>query len=409
MKEYTLTEFFYELDKDGLSELCEDIGIPCELDIKDAYISKLEDYFHNIDNFIMRMAVLNDDELQMARALVEADGIHVDGSNMHIAVRLINTRYFTLDNNHIYMMEEAKSLYSQVNLITFDTIRRVISGMNAVNYIVGVFYGAIPIMEYTKLYNSLYGTDLTNEQVLGYYNRIPRDLNPTILYDGYVVDEMLCWKEDFNERMARQYNGDYYMLSKDEYNQYIRHKYIADEECYNRLLQLLTDRAGNDIAEAFVVNLYNQLAMDYELLELLDKARIWGISVESEEDYRLFISLLVDAQYNTRLSRYNGYTLKEIAKKQGVKDPSANPSLVAKSTPMAKIIKVMEKELRGIGVNVDITSNATTTYVYRMPGGIEGEVHVSTKTLYPRDYCPCGSGKLYRYCCKKDNVTKKDK
>lgn len=60
-------------------------------------------------------------------------------------------------------------------------------------------------------------------------------------------------------------------------------------------------------------------------------------------------------------------------------------------------------EIQQMGFELDLESNAGRVPVMEFPDGINGNVKMSEKKIYPNDPCPCRSGTKYKKCCERNN------
>ena len=74
-------------------------------------------------------------------------------------------------------------------------------------------------------------------------------------------------------------------------------------------------------------------------------------------------------------------------------------TVVPGSSDAAKILQEAGDQLRDMGVQVDLDSNAAEVPTYRYQNSPERTITKVVKKVYPNDPCPCGSGKKYKKCC----------
>ena len=111
------------------------------------------------------------------------------------------------------------------------------------------------------------------------------------------------------------------------------------------------------------------------------------------------LSYVMQMVNSVRLWRNNGYTPMELAKMHPIRPE--NLTVVPGSTRAAEGLKEIEKELKQMGIQVDMNQTATEIPTYSYPNGINGMAVKGTKKVYPNDPCPCGSGKKFKKCCGK--------
>ena len=100
---------------------------------------------------------------------------------------------------------------------------------------------------------------------------------------------------------------------------------------------------------------------------------------------------------NTRMIQNRGHKPIELLPKEFA--GGHMPTIVPGSSQMAAMLAQAAPEMKRMGFNVDLDSNADILPVIDMPYGINGEQRIIQKKIYPNDPCPCGSGKKYKKCC----------
>ncbi|MCR5374430.1 MAG: SEC-C domain-containing protein, partial [Lachnospiraceae bacterium] len=149
-----------------------------------------------------------------------------------------------------------------------------------------------------------------------------------------------------------------------------------------------------------VSDIYNRFAMGDDFADIEEWISDWGIKFGNEVELQQVISNIVEGYYNTRMQEFQGHTYKEWIEI----DPSYGDykwnRIIADTDTMADTLRKNEELLTKLGFEVDYQSKATEISTMTYPKGIDGggEV-VTTRKIYPRDLCPCGSGKEYRFCC----------
>ena len=102
------------------------------------------------------------------------------------------------------------------------------------------------------------------------------------------------------------------------------------------------------------------------------------------------VQLLQELNNNTRMQIHRGHTPNEMMKKATEQSYfSRRQTVVPGSTEAAQLLKSASKELKEMGISVDLNGNASM-----IPDN-------SFKKIYPNDTCPCGSGKKFKKCCGK--------
>jgi hypothetical protein len=145
------------------------------------------------------------------------------------------------------------------------------------------------------------------------------------------------------------------------------------------------------LPEEWDMNEYTEFTMKY-----MEKA---GVSMD---DFNLMNQILKHAMNianSTRRWINNGHTPNELGK---IKSSSKKGlTIVPGSSHAAEMLEQSREDLARMGINIDLDSNAAEVPRMVFGSGLQGDMQVSSRKIYPNDPCPCGSGKKYKKCCGK--------
>ncbi len=126
----------------------------------------------------------------------------------------------------------------------------------------------------------------------------------------------------------------------------------------------------------------------------------YGVIAEGIDEANLLLKYAMGLANSTRLWANHGHTPDEMISVSGGFDPR-NIVVTPGSSNAAKMLKESREQLKEMGIQVDLDSNASEIPAYRFDKGIGGMMQSGTRKIYPNDPCPCGSGKKYKKCCGK--------
>ena len=81
------------------------------------------------------------------------------------------------------------------------------------------------------------------------------------------------------------------------------------------------------------------------------------------------------------------------------------PTIVPGSSHAAAMLRDAVPYLSEMGIPVDLEGNAHTITTAMYHTGLDGSVVRVEKKIYPNDPCPCGSGKKYKKCCGRKEIS----
>ena len=135
----------------------------------------------------------------------------------------------------------------------------------------------------------------------------------------------------------------------------------------------------------------------YYCFELL---RINGIDFDMEEADE-FIEVLFRFLNSQRTWFNHGHSAEEMFDLCHSNPFSAPVTIAPDSTEMALLLSKNREEIERRGFKIDFDATADEVPVFPEKGGKVIPFTTATRKVYPKDPCPCGSGKMYKDCCGK--------
>lgn len=195
-----------------------------------------------------------------------------------------------------------------------------------------------------------------------------------------VQDVLLSDNDELNYLLREQMNKPFAIPSIIEINELCKLNYRASTQAYKKLENFFVQKLSLTYEQAVTFcGILNDIANSdespNEYFKIIESANI----IETEEQLRELVDLVMNAHNFTRMKTNRGNTPLELAKRA----PRApRPTIVPGSTNSAKMLDEAANHLKKMGVRVDLSEDI-----------------VGGKKVYPNDPCPCGSGKKYGKCC----------
>lgn len=142
---------------------------------------------------------------------------------------------------------------------------------------------------------------------------------------------------------------------------------------------------------------------DRDPMEILDyvfhRLQCLGIYMNGLGDANKLLKYVMNITNSTRLWMNAGCTPKEVMRNNPVDLSSL--TLQPQSSGAAQLLGNSFDDLENIGWDVDLDGAADVIPMMSFANGLNDEMVVGEKKVYPNDPCPCGSGKKYKKCCGK--------
>lgn len=205
--------------------------------------------------------------------------------------------------------------------------------------------------------------------------------------------------DDLYDLRCRQQGKDYYIPTVVEVEEYFDTCALLSTPSYQKMKKFMvinlnmTEQGAEDI----LVDLWDMLSTEDDLHESIQ----WfmdQVEFKNEKQAENAMNLFMSLANNTRRLSNKGHTPNEISGRFKF-GPGRMPVLTAGSSLAAKMLAEAAPEIRKMGFDVDLESNAASIPVMELPNGVDGPAKMSQKKVYPNDPCPCGSGKKFKKCC----------
>ncbi len=394
----------YEL-REYMKQLRVSLPLSMEYDEKEALTIALSNYLLRPSVMMARLSVLTDYDFALFLAAMK-EPVDLSPDQLPHGLRLCDLDYSAIDDNGcLCVPDDVALVYSSINQEDYQTLRSQASRMRRILNVVCAFYGAVPPWVLQEIYNEAFDARLSVDEAKELFLYIPADLNPCVMVDGKICDRFLAMEPDVHEQLMEQKDELFYILTRDDFTDFVENGYLAESKAYRELLYFFSRKIDPLAAIKATSEVYLALASGDEFEYLLAWLHDWGIHLASDIELKQLIRLMLDAYGNTRLIKYQGHTLREMAAFCGEADPTRRPALIAHSKEMADALQQHQAALARMGFEVDYTCLATDVSSMACPQGIEGPSLLTTRRIYPKDSCLCHSGKQYQFCCGLEKFT----
>ena len=164
---------------------------------------------------------------------------------------------------------------------------------------------------------------------------------------------------------------------------WIREKYIPSREAVDDLVRDTWEKlaSGEDYSRTY-------LWLAGEVLFL-----------RGEKELLALAKLLRGANDHTRMRVHRGFTPMELRIRENNDAMFIATFVMPGCTEAALKLRMTRELLLSAGLRVDLEMTADKVRLLRNGNSLTGEEAAEEKIVYPRDPCPCGSGRTYADCC----------
>lgn len=304
---------------------------------------------------------------------------------------------------------DVKRAYEKLNTAEFRKYARKMSWLSQCLDFGEAFYGVFDKDVLREMINVRKGFHISEVELEKLCNEFPADMTECHMEEGqrFIVAECLAYDDRYKDLLDIQAGKEFYIPNEQEILDYAKNLYLSQEPAYQKFREFLQHEIGMKYEEAdgVALDIWDKIQFDMDFTDiiryLMDDYEDFLDDIKIEQ----FIQLLQELNNNTRMQIHRGYTPNEMIKKrieQGYF--SQGPIVVPGSTEAAKFLESASKELKEMGICVDLNRNASMIPANSGQSDVFGQDDNSFKKIYPNDPCPCGSGKKFKKCCgRRDN------
>ena len=264
--------------------------------------------------------------------------------------------------------------------------------------VVGYYYGSIPVREFYRLYRQ-FGELSRGEMVKEILSLSVFDSFCTV-HDGRIIHR--GWLHDDEYKSLEHCQGDkpYYIPTKEEVEDISWNGYPTRQKEIKTLLAFLQREMemGEIDAKDLTEEIWHTLNQGENLHEVMELINEWELVFPSEQAMRVFLETITRLNNTTPLLYNRGFSPEALRPREMERIRRNGLTLVPGSSQAAGMLSEVAGQLRAMGVNIDLDSNAKeidTAFI----SPDRRTVIAGKKKVYPNDPCPCGSGKKYKNCC----------
>lgn len=363
----TVKDFLMSYRKEDLLSIAGELGLHCKGMEKEEIAAKVSAEVLKPEVMKANFLVADDQEVQAFEAAVQRKCFHVTEGEWDTLEWLNDMGYLvSYSDDYAEVPAEVAAVYNEINTPEFQTLRSQVNWMKDCLVMVSYLYVSAPAQTVYEMFKQKKGFDIGYDKFIELYHVIPEKACICELVDDQMILKSALINNIYKDIERRQGGRKFYIPSVDEILDYSRNGYPTRSASYQKLGRFLMDEmmVSDAVKDQVLFFIYKECSMDGRMSAIMENLNQKGIQF-NDEQLEKFTKLIMDANNNTRMLEFRGYTPNEIS---GAVWPFATGK-----------------------PHTSMPNSFVPTAMPMQPA--------STKKIYPNDPCPCGSGKKYKKCC----------
>ena len=363
----TVKDFLMSYRKEDLLSIAGELGLHCKGMEKEEIAAKVSAEVLKPEVMKANFLVADDQEVQAFEAAVQRKCFHVTEGEWDTLEWLNDMGYLvSYSDDYAEVPAEVAAVYNEINTPEFQTLRSQVNWMKDCLVMVSYLYVSAPAQTVYEMFKQKKGFDIGYDKFIELYHVIPEKACICELVDDQMILKSALINNIYKDIERRQGGRKFYIPSVDEILDYSRNGYPTRSASYQKLGRFLMDEmmVSDAVKDQVLFFIYKECSMDGRMSAIMENLNQKGIQF-NDEQLEKFTKLIMDANNNTRMLEFRGYTPNEIS---GAVWPFATGK-----------------------PHTSMPNSFVPTAMPMQPA--------STKKIYPNDPCPCGSGKKYKMCC----------
>ena len=360
-------DFLMSYRKEDLLSIAGELGLHCKGMDQEDIASEVAAEVLKPEVMKACFLVADDQEVQAFEAAVQRKCFHVTEDEWDTLQWLNDMGYLvSYSDDYAEVPAEVTAVYDEINTPEFQTLRSQVNWMRDCFVMVSYLYVSAPAKTVYEMFSQRKGFDIGYEKFIELYHTIPEKVSVCQLVDDQIILKSALINNIYKDIERRQGGRRFYIPSVDEVMDYAKNGYPTRSASYQKLGSFLTDemKVSDAVKDQTLFFIYKECSMEGRMSTIMENLSQKGLQF-SDEQLEKFTKLMMDANNNTRMLEYRGFTPNEIS---GAVWPFAT-GRPHRAMPNSFVPTAMPMQ------------------------------PASTKKIYPNDPCPCGSGKKYKKCC----------
>ena len=393
--------------KDDLKVFADDIGLAKLSKLKKAeLVERIAAMLLNPDVMFCRMSIFDDRAIEIFEKGIGKFYRFTDDERDTVSI--LNEMDLAVvgeddaGEDIVFVFDDVAEVWQGVKNEKFEAYRKRASWVWKCLYWTEEMYGYTPIENFLDVINVKKELRMTADELTEIFDHFPLDRLWTVRLDDIFLSTIYAPDPDrLYDLRVRQQDKDYYIPTAAEVEELFDTCALLSTPAYQKMKKYMTKNLHltETEAEDILLDLWDMLSTEDDFHESLQwfMGQFELMKKKQAED---ILNLFMPLSNNTRMISNKGHTPSELSGRIKF-GPGNMPVITAGSSLAAEMLAEAAPEIRKLGFDLDLESNAANIPVMDLPNGLDGPVKMSQKKVYPNDPCPCGSGKKFKKCCGK--------
>ncbi len=363
----SVKDFLMSYKKESLLSIAGELGLHCRGMEQEEIAAKIAAEVLKPEVMKANFLAADDQEAEAFEGAVRRKCFHVAAGEWDTLGWLNDMGYLvSYSDDCAEVPAEVAAVYNEINTPEFRTLRSQVNWMKDCFIMVSYLYVSAPARTVYQMFSQRKGFDIGYDRFIELYHLIPEKAAICQLVDDQLILKSALTNNIYKDIERRQGGRKFYIPSVDEILDYAENGYPTRSASYQKLGSFLMDemQVSDAVKDQALFGIYKECSMDGRMSVIMENLGEKGIRF-SDEQLDKFTRLIMEANNNTRMLEFRGYTPNEIS---GAVWPFAT------GRPHSAM-----------------PNSFVPTAMPMQPA--------STRKIYPNDPCPCGSGKKYKKCC----------
>ena len=363
----TVKDFLMSYRKEDLLSIAGELGLHCKGMDQEEIAAKVSAEVLKPEVMKANFLAADDQEVLAFEAAVQRKCFHVTDGEWATLEWLNDMGYLvSYSDDYAEVPAEVVAVYNEINTPEFQTLRSQVNWLKDCLVMVSYLYVSAPAQTVYEMFKQKKGFDIGYDRFIELYHAIPEKACICELVDDQLILKSALINNIYKDIERRQGGRKFYIPSVEEVMDYSRNGYPTRSASYQKLGKFLMDemKVSDAVKDQALFFIYKECSMDGRMSAIMENLGQKGIQF-NDEQLEKFTKLIMDANNNTRMLEFRGYTPNEIS---GAVWPFATGK-----------------------PHTAMPNSFVPTAAPMQPA--------STRKIYPNDPCPCGSGKKYKKCC----------
>ena len=363
----TVKDFLMSYRKEDLLSIAGELGLHCKGMNQEEIAAKVAAEVLKPEVMKASFLVADDQEVLAFEAAIQRKCFHVAEDEWNTLEWLNDMGYLvSYSDDYAEVPAEVAAVYDQINTPEFRTLRSQVNWLKDCLVMVSYLYVSAPAKTVYEMFRQRKGFDIGYDRFIELYHTIPEKACICELAEDQLILKSALVNNIYKDIERRQGGRKFYIPSVDEILDYSENGYPTKSASYQRLGRFLLDemKVSDAVKDQVLFFIYKECSMDGRMSAIMENLNQKGIQF-NDEQLEKFTKLIMEANNNTRMLEFRGYTPNEIS---GAVWPFATGK-----------------------PHTAMPNSFVPTAMPMQPA--------SARKIYPNDPCPCGSGKKYKKCC----------